>query len=200
VAEHVTSDAPTDAPTDPRILRSRAKVLDAATALLVEAGPSAVTVDAVSERSGVAKSTMYRHWVSREELLIDVMRSNVPDIEPPAPELGFRDAISTLVRRLAEVLGSPEWAAIMPALMMLQLHMPDVAAISHDDLSEKFHILDEVLQRGIDEGVIPADIDHRLVARQLIGPIVFTVVSGERDGLGATAEYVTDRFLASYGA
>ena len=54
---------------DPRVARSRASLLEAATDLLVDGGPRAVTVDAVSERSGVAKSTLYRHFPSRDDLV-----------------------------------------------------------------------------------------------------------------------------------
>src|SRR5690606_191899 len=51
-----------EAPLDARVARSRATVLRTATDLLVEGGPSAVTIDAIVARSGVAKSTIYRHW------------------------------------------------------------------------------------------------------------------------------------------
>jgi TetR/AcrR family transcriptional regulator, regulator of autoinduction and epiphytic fitness len=51
----------TPATTDPRVERSRTAVLDAAAGLLLEGGVPALTVEAVVERSGVARSTIYRH-------------------------------------------------------------------------------------------------------------------------------------------
>ena len=48
--------------TDPRPARSRARLLDAATALLRSGGPSAVTVDAVTRGANVARATLYRHF------------------------------------------------------------------------------------------------------------------------------------------
>ena len=63
---------------DARVARSRAAVVRAATDLLVEGGPSAVTIDAIVARSGVAKSTIYRHWASRDDVLLDVMESCAP--------------------------------------------------------------------------------------------------------------------------
>jgi len=194
----VTSATPTDAtPTDPRIARSRAKVIDAATAILVESGPRAVTVDAVAERSGVAKSTLYRHWESRQELLVDVMRCNVPDVAPPDCELGFESALRALVHSLAAVLREPEWRAIMPAMVSLQQQFPELSDVLHEDRSEKFHILADVLARGAQEGAIPADVDTELAAHVLIGPVVFAVLSG-RDELDPIVDYAVDRFLASY--
>src|SRR2546429_7561340 len=49
---------------DPRVVRTKAAVLDAATTLLAE-GASTFTIEAVSARSGVAKTTIYPHWAFR---------------------------------------------------------------------------------------------------------------------------------------
>ena len=59
----------TDARTDPRPARSRARLLDAATALLRSGGPSAVTIDAVTRSANVARATLYRHFPSANDLL-----------------------------------------------------------------------------------------------------------------------------------
>lgn len=190
-------DVTSATPTDPRVARSRTRVLDAATAILVELGPRAVTVDAVAERSGVAKSTLYRHWASRQELLVDVMRANVPDVAPPDRELPFADALRTLVHDLAVVLSDPEWRAIMPAMVSLQQHLPELADVFHDDQHEKFEILADVLALGAREGAIPVDVDTDLAAHLLIGPIVFAVLSG-RERIDDVVDFAVDRFLASY--
>ena len=54
---------------DPRLARTRARALAAAYELLLEVGFGQVTMDGVSARSGVAKSTLYRHWTTRDDLL-----------------------------------------------------------------------------------------------------------------------------------
>ena len=74
---------------DPRIARTRAAVVRAATDLLVEGGPSAVTVDAIVARSGVAKSTIYRHWESRDEILLSVIEQCLPQLATPPDDLPF---------------------------------------------------------------------------------------------------------------
>ena len=178
-------------------------MIDAATELLLEAGPRAVTVDAVSDRSGVAKSTLYRHWDSREGLLVDVMRANVPDIEPPPDGLDFEQSLRYVVTSVAAMLVSPRWRGILPALMMLQQHQPELAEIAHADHEGKRQILDAALQQGIADGRLPADIDEELASRQLIGPVFFAVLTAHPDDDAAvdrTVEYVLERFLASYPA
>ena len=54
---------------DARIERTQNAVMAAAADLVVEQGPAGLTVDAVVARSGVAKSTVYRHWATRDELV-----------------------------------------------------------------------------------------------------------------------------------
>jgi AcrR family transcriptional regulator len=57
-------------------------VLDAVLALVAESGYGAVTIEAVAARSGVAKSTIYRHWPGRAELVNDAFRT----LQPPVYE------------------------------------------------------------------------------------------------------------------
>ncbi len=59
-ANGAANGADGDRPRDPRVPRSRRAVLAAALELMVERGVFATTIDAVSERSGVAKTTIYR--------------------------------------------------------------------------------------------------------------------------------------------
>ena len=46
-----------------------------ASELLVEGGPAAVTIDAITARSGIAKTTIYRHWPTHEALIVALFRA-----------------------------------------------------------------------------------------------------------------------------
>ena len=54
---------------DPRVARTREVVLDAAIDLLAERGYSGFSVEGVVDRTKVAKTTLYRHWPTRDDLL-----------------------------------------------------------------------------------------------------------------------------------
>lgn len=198
----VTSDSPTCAGLtlylDPRVVRSRERLLSAATDLLVEFGPRAVTIEAVVARSGVAKSTMYRQWSSREELLVDVMRANRPVLACPDPGLGFETSLRTMMHELAITLATPEWSALLPALISLQRHMPELKEMSEVDRDAKVDVLRSVLRLGATEGHVPPDLDPHRAAHILIGPVVFTIISGQTDEATEIADYAVDRFIASY--
>ena len=183
---------------DPRIARSRAKLLAAATDLLVEAGPRAVTVDAVAERSGVAKSTLYRHWSSRDDLLVAVMRSHVPQLPEVDLSVGFEAALRQLMASVVDVFSDPEWVRILPALFSLQHQVPELAEVLIADREASSAALREIIACGVREGRLPRRIDHQMVRDTLIGPLFVAVLSGDSAPLGDLATYVVDRFLASY--
>ena len=83
--------------------------------LVVVGGLPAVTVEAVSSRSGVAKTTIYRHWSSREDLLADVLSSALP--EPATPDTGsLRGDLRALARGLAAGLADERCAALLSAI------------------------------------------------------------------------------------
>jgi AcrR family transcriptional regulator len=193
-----TVDAVLDVVPDRRIARSREAVLTAARELLVQGGPSAVTVDAVVARSGVAKSTIYRHWASRDELLVDVMRSSAPCLVSPPPELGFADAVRNLARQVGVIFADDEWARMVPALMMLKHHESGLAHLEESLHEEQSHVLRDVVRRGIAEGLVPADVDLDEIAAHLIGPLFFALITGEIPIDESFCDRVVDRFLAAY--
>ncbi|GAA1981131.1 TetR/AcrR family transcriptional regulator [Amycolatopsis minnesotensis] len=74
------------------------RILADALDLIIEHGFHRVTIDAVAARSGASKATLYRHWASKEELLVSAVRrqSSMPfDV----PDHGvFRDDVLFALR------------------------------------------------------------------------------------------------------
>src|SRR5439155_5233477 len=64
-----------DAEQDPRIERSRRVILEAALEELGVVGYGALTIEAVAARAGVGKSTIYRHWSGKLDLVEDAFRT-----------------------------------------------------------------------------------------------------------------------------
>jgi AcrR family transcriptional regulator len=97
--------------TDPRPARSRARLLEAATALLRSGGPSAVTVDAVTRGANVARATLYRHFPSGNDLLAAAFNSLIPPAPMPSDTGPLRD------RLIAVVLGFGQSIAEAPGML-----------------------------------------------------------------------------------
>lgn len=182
---------------DPRVSRSRAAVIRAATELLVEGGPTAVTIDAVVARSGVAKSTIYRHWESRDEVLLSVIEACAPTLPEPDPDADVVTSIRETLRSITRSLNDPEWARLLPALLMMRYHEAGIAAIEKRLEREQDKVLTTLLRRAVDEGVVADDVDVQEAIAMLVGPLLFAHLTEAVPLDEGFADRTLDHFLAA---
>ena len=68
---------------DQRVERTRKAILEGAATIMLEQGVSGFTVDEVVSRTGIALSTVYRHWRTRDDLLsATIVYSGEPQVIP----------------------------------------------------------------------------------------------------------------------
>jgi AcrR family transcriptional regulator len=173
-------------------------VIRAATDLLVEGGPNAVTVDAIVHRSGVAKSTIYRHWESRDDILVSVIESCAPAIPMPDPDTDVVDALRGVVHAMADALNDPEWARVLPALLMLKNHESGIAAMNDRLEHEQEQALTLLLNRAATEGVLRSDVDSQEAVTMLVGPLLFAHLTESVKLDKAFVDRALDNFLKAY--
>lgn len=154
--------------TDPRVERTRSTVLAAARELLAERGYAGFTVEAVVASTGVAKTTVYRHWPSRTELLHDALSSTKP--AAAASESGDLAAdLAALLRGVVYATSHDVYLRSMPSLVAASQHDPDLRAL-HDRLAdERSQGLRGMLTRARARGDLRSDCDVELLAHTLIG-------------------------------
>lgn len=87
----------------PRRAETEESIAEATLALLRERGPAAVTIASVSARSGVARTTVYRRYRDRTELLRAAL-GPVTDRGTPAPESSVREKLVWALARTQEVV------------------------------------------------------------------------------------------------
>src|SRR5260370_8491019 len=78
------ASSPTGPELDARVRRSKETVLAVTHQMMSETGLSGVSIDEVSKRSGVAKTTIYRHWPSLADLLLEACSKLGSKPETPA--------------------------------------------------------------------------------------------------------------------
>ena len=95
---------------------SRDRIVDAAVAIVDEAGPDALTMRAVAQRLGAGAMSLYRHVASREELLDLVLGSMTTEVQH-APLTGdWREDVAATARDLrAALLRRPHLTALLAA-------------------------------------------------------------------------------------
>ena len=124
--------------TDPRVARSVEAVQAAALGLFVDGGPRAVTVEAVSDISGVAKTTIYRHWTDRAHLLADTYRACLPIVPSPPASLTPEQALRFVVRQLVAGVGTPPARPALPHLISTPLDAVESRALPPDVMDQTF--------------------------------------------------------------
>lgn len=184
---------------DPRVARSRAAVLAATLDLLAERGIAGTTVEAVAERSGVARTTIYRQWADQAALVRDAFAATLT--EPGRPETGvLRDDLDVLVGGLCRAVADGPAASIMPALIDAAERDPAFAELHRSEALARQRVVREVVAEAVDRGELPAETDPRLVLDLLAGPVFHRrwVTRGDLDE--AFARTVVDAALAALSA
>jgi TetR/AcrR family transcriptional regulator of autoinduction and epiphytic fitness len=193
---------------DPRLDRSRAAILDAARELLAEGGIDRVTVEAITARSGVARSTLYRHFPTSTEVLAAAFQRLLPPLATPSPDGPLRERLLTLVRQqAAQIDSTPTMAAViwmsasgMPVDLRRnageQPQLRTLRQLVIDRYREPFDpLLRESLSGGADADTLAID----LAAAQLIGPLVFNALITRRPNDESFCARLVDDFLANHG-
>lgn len=172
VTVDVPAPSPEDVPApDPRMTRSRQRALGATLDLVAERGIAGASIEAVSARSGVAKTTVYRQWPNQAALVLDAFRSIAPD--PPLPDTGsLRTDLEVLVGGFAEALGQGRAGVFMAALMDAAQRDPDFADLHAAETRRRHAPVLAVLDRGVRRGELPAGTDLEAVVDQLAGPVL----------------------------
>lgn len=149
---------------------ARSRILGAAEALFYEQGLRSVSVDAIAERAGVTKRTLYYHFASKDDLIADYLAArDAPTVERYRSWLGEGDRplperIMAIFSSLASYAQQPKWRGCGFTRAAVELagqpgHPAVVMAADHKKRFEGW--LEEELRSG---GVA----DAALVARQLM--------------------------------
>ena len=157
---------------DERVRKSKKAVLAATFQLLGEQGLGGVSVDEVSKRSGVAKTTIYRHWPSRSALLMEACSSLGAKPEPPDTGT-FAGDVTALLTHMASRLRSDHWASILPSVIDAAERDSELADV-HARLHAGFMApLYAVIERARKRGELPRESDASEIVASAVGPLFY---------------------------
>jgi AcrR family transcriptional regulator len=186
--------------TDPRVARTRAAVQEAATALLFDGGVRAVTIEAIVQRSGVARSTIYRHWPTRSDVVADAMAGLLRPLPAPPASGDLAGRLSALLSPMTD-MGRTRRLGMVPALLAEADRDPELAGFRERFTNAYTEPVAAVLRDAIDTGELSADTPLDEATSQLLGPLMFhrfVFTDGTVDA--AFIGRMIDLFLASRGA
>jgi AcrR family transcriptional regulator len=164
----------------PRSERARLAILEAAAELLVARGLSAVSMDAVAERAGVSKATIYRWWPTKEALALDALYNEWAAVRPPARDTGsLRGDLLSLLRPWVRLAVSRPYGRVIAALVTEAQSDPAFAAEYLARFVEpRRDQARAVFRRAVERGEIPADTKIEVALDLVYGPIYHRLLHG----------------------
>src|SRR3954452_440545 len=196
---------------DPRPARSRARLLDAATALLRSGGPSAVTIDAVTRSANVARATLYRHFPSANDLVAAAFMSLIPPAPMPPEEGTLRERLTAIVSAWAEsiaevptTLTAMAWLSLGPDIGRLpgagqtERGSPEMRSL-RERIAQQYSAPFDVIFEGPQAAAELEPVDRPLAFALLIGPLAFGRISTLADfDYHAAAVAAVDGFMKCF--
>jgi AcrR family transcriptional regulator len=148
-------------------------VLAATIELLAECGFERIGVDAIAERSGVARSTIYRNWPDRTLLLSEAFRKQHNEDEPLVSSGCLRDDLEALGHLLVAKLTSDDWARTVPSMISAAIHDDEIRSLARAFSRERREAATAIVNEGARRGEIGAPDQIDAALERFVAPFFF---------------------------
>lgn len=170
-------------------------VLDAVREEIAKVGFSAMRIENVALRAEVAKTTIYRRWPKKEDLLFELLQSMTSG-SGEIPESGsLRADLLAVARHLRSVMTSVDGQAIARVLMAERSDPEVQRALAHVR-EQKMVVPRQIVERARERGEIGAAVDADLLLTTLAGSIHHRVFLLSQDLSDAYLETLVDLLVS----
>ncbi|MBJ7452228.1 MAG: TetR/AcrR family transcriptional regulator [Blastococcus sp.] len=153
--------------------RVRQDVHAAVRRLLVADGYAAMRLDDVAAAAGVHKSTLYRQWATKGQLVRDVLVAGELEHYPRVDEGSLAADIKALVRGLTRLFRSPTTVTFVQTRATAD--DPELRAGLHELAQQDTAFMRLPFERAIDRGELPPDTDIGMLVELLVAPLLARV-------------------------
>lgn len=160
----------------PRSIAADEAILEATRASLVDLGWSKLTMGDVATRAGVAKTTLYRRWAGKNELVVDAVAVLFDELE--LPDLGSLSAdVQAVVLQFAALLERPETQTALMAVVAESTRDEALRTRIRDSIVDRQkRLVLQGRQRAQERGELPVEADEATAA--LTADLIFDVIAG----------------------
>ena len=172
------------------------RVHEAVIELVLEGGPEACTFSSVAERAGVERSTLYRRYPDRLDMMIDAwMEWGEPFV---MPEVGgsFADALRSVLRNIADALATP----LGPILLSFAAELRMRSNTNHPRtfFDRRMVHLAPMFDAAILRGELDPGVDREALFSFATGPIYFRMFIASRTVDDAFIDQIIDNITRLY--
>ena len=156
-----------------RSQRARQAVLDATADLVADVGVERTTIDEIASRSGVAKTTIYRHFSSKQALVVEAVHActHIPVVTDTG---SLRDDLISCFSGTTKASYDGRLGDMMLSLMDAAQRDPELGRLVRAQTDQRRRFATEVIERAVSRGDLPADVDVDLLVTLVAGPLIYT--------------------------
>ena len=162
------------------------KILQATFDIITSQGIGAVSIEEVSRRSGVAKTTIYRRYRNTDDMLRSVRAldtGNSPELSNLAPTReNLTHLLETLVQRFSSQIG------IKAVGVLLSSNNPYFQRITQQAIAPERERFSAFFERGMHGGAFRSGLDLALLFDTIIGSLVACVASTQSPAEGSWSD------------
>lgn len=188
----------------PRSAQSHQAILEATLALFVEEGLQGLSMEAIAERAGVGKTTIYRRWSSKEAVLkdaLDLVRAGrlLPNTS------NIRQDLLILARESRELFThNPFMVQLMTRLIAELKTKPEIYRVFHQhQIAPRLEQFLQIIKGAQERGEIRPELDAMLILSLVFTTLVYGSVFNELVDPDAQhlyePEMAVDMFLRGIG-
>lgn len=183
----------------PRSDAAREKMLGATAEIVLADGVNAVTFDEVARRSRVAKTTIYRHFETKNQLLIEALDGQTR--VPPVPDTGnLRADLLDFFTTIQPLFANEQLRAATLDLMAAAARDNELGILHRHTVRDRTKAMQTIFARAQARGELPADLDYLDAFDFLEGPFFVRTLLYPEKVVELDLERTVDRIIAALTA
>ena len=161
----------------PRSESRRTAILAAAGDLMLEGGLSAATMEAIAERAGVGKATIYKWWPSRGAVALEGFMVKAADSWSLPEGASAPEALRVLVTSATRLFAGTLAGQLMRSLAADAQSHPEIAlALREQWFRPRRAVAAEIIRKGIENGELRADLDLAVTLDLVFAPVYYRLL------------------------
>ena len=181
----------------PRSARADDAILDAAMDVFCEVGYDGLSVEGVAGRAGVAKSTIYRRYPTKLDLVMAAIERAKDGLIRTPDSGSLREDLLGLARGYLAMLSSHSIGRAIPMMLVAKARSDELADAHAEFVWTRRAATHDMIRAGIERGELPTGTDPAMIADMLFGAIFTRVFVTGQPTDDAYLVALVDRILAT---
>jgi AcrR family transcriptional regulator len=150
--------------------------------LLMENGFSGLSIERIAARAETGKTSIYRRWQSKTELVVDVLARLLPTVSAPEGK-DFPATVRSIVLDILDIASASPFRHVFLSLGGEAARDAALArSVQEAIIRPRLAVVESVLRRGVESGELRTDLPVELMVDLLMGPVVYqTLIVGTQE-------------------